>query len=108
VHANSDWACYLSQKSGTLNGLVNDQKIDLDSGVIKIINGLKSIKGQYSEILIKGPAGHSVMRLYLDNISKTLYSTAADEYVRVQDLQREGLSLIAAIKQVSEERYGSN
>lgn len=73
----------------------------------RLLESVKSVHGEYAEIMImaSGSSG-SISRLILDPFSLILYSTKAEEYSRVKDLQGQGLSLGDAIAQVAQERYG--
>jgi uncharacterized protein YoaH (UPF0181 family) len=54
--------------------------------------------------MIKGPKGFAVGRLFLDEFSKVLYSTKAEEFTAVQNLVSQGFSLKEAIRSVIRKR----
>jgi hypothetical protein len=57
-------------------------------------------EGKYSEVFIfnKSDGGFSINQLRLDPFSAMLYSTKADEFQAVQELQKHGLSIALAIQ----------
>ena len=67
----------------------------------RALRSLRTEQGKYAEIMIKGPKGFAVGRLILDEFSKILYSTKADEFAAVQDLVAQGLSLKEAIQTIA-------
>lgn len=67
---------------------------------------LQTRKGQYSEVMIRGNNGSSIVRLMLDPFSRILYSTQADEFSRVNNYVSQGKSMIEAISLVAHEKFG--
>jgi conjugal transfer ATP-binding protein TraC len=104
---NSDWLCMLSQKKESIALLKKSGKFVVDDHMQRLLESVKSVPGEYAEIMImaSGSSG-SISRLLLDPFSLVLYSTKAEEYSRVKDLQGQGLALGDAIAQVAKERYG--
>lgn len=99
---NADWMCLLSQKDESIELLKNTKRLMMDPSMERTLRSLRTEQGQYAEIMIKGPKGFAVGRLILDEFSKILYSTKADEFAAVQDLVTRGLSLKEAIQRVAE------
>jgi len=98
---NSDWMCLLSQKDESIEMLKNSKRLSMDPAMERTLRSLHTEQGKYAEIMIKGPKGFAVGRLFLDGFSKVLYSTKADEFAAVQSLVDQGLSLKEAIQQYS-------
>lgn len=98
---NSDWMCLLSQKGESIELLKNSKRLSMDPGMERTLRSLRTEQGKYAEIMIKGPKGFAVGRLILDEFSKILYSTRADEFTAVQDLVAQGLSLKEAIQTIA-------
>ena len=98
---NSDWMCLLSQKDESIELLKNSKRLSMDPSMERTLRSLHTEKGKYAEIMIKGPKGFAVGRLFLDDFSKVLYSTKADEFAAVQSLVDQGLSLKKAIQKIS-------
>lgn len=98
---NADWMCLLSQKDESIEFLKNSKRLMMDPVMERTLRSLRTEQGQYAEIMIKGPKGFAVGRLILDEFSKILYSTKADEFAAVQDLVTQGLSLKEAIQRIA-------
>ena len=98
---NSDWMCLLSQKDESIKLLKNSDRLVMDPCMERTLRSLRTEQGQYAEIMIKGPKGFAVGRLILDEFSKILYSTKAEEFSAVQTLVEQGWSLKDAILDVS-------
>lgn len=98
---NADWMCLLSQKDESIELLKNSKRLMMDPNMERTLRSLRTEQGKYAEIMIKGPKGFAVGRLILDEFSKILYSTKADEFAAVQDLVARGLSLKEAIHTIA-------
>lgn len=98
---NSDWMCLLSQKDESIEMLKNSKRLVMDPAMERTLRSLHTEQGKYAEIMIKGPKGFAVGRLFLDDFSKVLYSTKAEEFAAVQSLVNQGFSLKEAIRQCS-------
>lgn len=98
---NSDWMCLLSQKDESIELLKNSKRLVMDPGMERTLRSLRTEQGKYAEIMIKGPKGFAVGRLFLDEFSKVLYSTKAEEFASVQSLVEQGLSLKEAIQMIT-------
>ena len=101
---NADWMCLLSQKDESIELLKNSKRLSMDPAMERTLRSLRTEQGKYAEIMIKGPKGFAVGRLILDEFSKILYSTKADEFAAVQDLVAQGLSLKEAIQMIAGQR----
>lgn len=105
VLAQSDTLCLLSQKIESIEVLKKEGKFKISDHEAKLLESVRTIHGKYAEVMIKGAHGFNICRLYLDDFSKTLYSTA-DEYHKVMNLVNDhGLEMGQAVKMVSEEKY---
>lgn len=100
---NSDWLMAFAQKDSSISMLKKSGKLEMTEQTERQLRSLKLCKGQYSEALLQGPNGSSVVRIMLDPFSNILYSTNADEHAKVKDYQASGLSLDEAIEQVAKE-----
>ncbi|MBL0941401.1 MAG: type IV secretion system protein TraC [Alphaproteobacteria bacterium] len=101
---NSDWMCLLSQKKESIDQLKRTERIALDPLMESLLTSVKTRQGEYAEVMIYGPHGYAIGRLCLDPFSKILYSTKAEEYSAVQELQKQGLSLAEAVEKIAEEK----
>lgn len=101
---NSDWMCLLSQKKESIDQLKRTERIALDPLMESQLASVKTRQGQYAEVMIYGPHGYAIGRLCLDPFSKILYSTKAEEYSAVQELQKQGLTLAQAVEKIAGEK----
>ena len=72
----------------------------MDPAMERTLRSLHTEQGKYAEIMIKGPKGFAVGRLLLDDFSKVLYSTKAEEFAAVQELVSQGWSLKEALQKM--------
>ncbi|MBY0281875.1 MAG: type IV secretion system protein TraC [Alphaproteobacteria bacterium] len=98
---NSDWMCLLSQKDESIELLKSSKRLSMDPSMERTLRSLHTEQGKYAEIMIKGPKGFAVGRLFLDEFSKVLYSTKAEEFTAVQNLVSQGLSLKESIQMIA-------
>ncbi len=98
---NADWMCLLSQKDESIELLKNSKRLSMDPAMERTIRSLHTEQGKYAEIMIKGPKGFAVGRLFLDEFSQVLYSTKAEEFSAVQSLVAQGFSLKESIQMIA-------
>ena len=104
---NSDWMCFLAQKKGSIDALAESGKIQKDESLIRDLETVTTRHGEYSEVMICNADGqHAIARLVLDPFSQLLYSTKAEEYSRIKDLTKSGLTLVEAIQKMLKEQNG--
>ena len=95
---NSDWTCLLSSKKSSIALLVDSGKLKISEYQQRAMESVTTLQGEYSEVMIcDSNGGYSISRLVLDPFSQLLYSTKAQEYARLKDLQSKGLTLIESI-----------
>lgn len=95
---NSDWMCFLAQKKSSISRFAESGKIDMDDGKKYALETVSTRHGEYSEVMICDADGnYSIQRLILDPFSQLLYSTKAQEYVQIKELQQKGMSISQAI-----------
>jgi len=95
---NSDWQVLLAHKKEALDQLLAEKRIHIDPYSEKILRSLRTLQGQYAEMLIKGPDVNLLGRLILDPFSATLYSTKGSEFAAITQLRAKGMSLTQAIE----------
>lgn len=98
---NSDWMCLLSQKKESIDFLEKTNRLSLEPFMKELLKSVHTKQGQYAEVMIVGPHGYGIGRLFLDPFSKILYSTKAEEFERVQFYQTQGLSLEESVRRVA-------
>ncbi len=97
---NTDWIILLAQKKESIAQLEGTNRIVMDEYLKQTLTSLKMVDHQYSEALIYGPRGYAVGRLMLDPYSIALYSSKAEDFARIDDLTKRGLSLEDALEQI--------
>ena len=101
---NSDWNCFLSQKEESIAQLKNSSKILLDEVKEELMTSVKTVHGKYAEVLINGAEGYAVGKLLLDPFSSLLFSTKAEDYAAIKELQKSGKSISEAVEYLLNER----
>jgi len=71
-----------------------------------VLRSLRTVHGQYAEMLIRGPDVNLLGRLMLDPFSTTLYSTKGHEFAAITQLRAQGLSLTKAIETMAQQPKG--
>jgi len=100
--ANCDWVYFLPQDDKSIEHLKKDSK--MPEGKTLAIQNLKTIHGQYSEVLVCHGKSYSTHRLWLDPFSNILYSTQPTDFARIQEVRNQGKSLEQALEFIVEER----
>jgi conjugal transfer ATP-binding protein TraC len=101
---NSDWIFMLRQKPESIDELRTSKRISMDDGLERLLKSVTTVGGKYSEVMVYGPNIHSVGRLIVDEFSNLLYSTKAEEYQAIRNLQKQGHSIESAIDLLIQER----
>ncbi len=94
---NSDFTIALRQKNESMNTAVSKGYIDNSDGSVDIIKTLTTEKGKYSELVIKGPNGISLLRLVVDSFSQKLFSTTPSDVAFIKETRAQGVGLVDAI-----------
>lgn len=95
---NSDWLVMLAQKPETIERMAADKKLSVGPNILLQLKSLQSIRGQFSEMAIKGPLGWSFGRLVLDPFSLAVYSSKGATVERLRQLKSQGLKTVDALK----------
>jgi conjugal transfer ATP-binding protein TraC len=106
AYLNSDWSCFLPQKQSAIKELVKNSRISMSESMIKGLESLTKMDGEYSEIMISDADGnYSIARLMLDPFSQLLYSTSPQDYIRLKNLTDRGLAIEEAINTLLESKH---
>ncbi|MFC3058411.1 TraC family protein [Paenirhodobacter populi] len=100
---NSDWTVLLAQKAETIDRLVADKRLSVSPHIAGQLKSLQSVKGQFSEMGIKGPGGWFFGRLLLDPFSLAVYSSKGSTVEKLRRLKDQGYSTVEAIRILVEE-----
>ncbi len=108
VYDNSAFVCIMQQKNETIAALKNSGKFPMTAAEEEVLRSIKTQKGEYSEICIKGADGMAIGRLRLDSFSLLLFSTDADDVNDINVKLKQGMSTEEAIESVLQDRGVSN
>jgi len=97
---NSNWLILLGKDPESLNALKKENLIPMSEYKELALSSLRMESGKYSELFIyhKGSGSFSVNQLKLDPFSTMLYSTKAEEFQAVHELQIKGFKIDEAIE----------
>jgi conjugal transfer ATP-binding protein TraC len=94
---NADWMFLLRQKKESIDQLEKSDRLSMTDHMKKALRSVKTVKKQYSEIMIYGPGGWSIGRLVVDPFSEKLYSTESEEFEAIRAMMKNGKTLVEAI-----------
>ncbi|MPL92158.1 Protein TraC [bioreactor metagenome] len=100
---NSDWTVMLAQKQETVDRLVKDTRLSVSPHIQGQLKSLQSVKGQFSEMAVKGPEGWFFGRLLLDPFSLAIYSSKGSTVEKIRRLNNQGYTTAEAIRILVEE-----
>lgn len=96
IYANSTWKIIL-QQTGQGIKVMDDPENQKEFGhVMGLIKSVRTLKGKFSEALIKAEGISIVARLALDPYSGTLFSTESEDFAYISDKLSEGYSIDVA------------
>ncbi len=97
---NSNWLVMLGKDNDSINALKRDNLIPMDASKEAALSSLRMESGKYSELFLyhKSSGASTVAQLKLDPFSAALYSTKAEEFQAVQELQSQGMSIEDALE----------
>lgn len=99
---NSDWQFMLKQKEESIDQLKDDKKLSLSDWQMELIKTVKTRKGIYSDIFVKGNGVGTPVRLVVDPYSNLLYTTDPKDFQMIEDLKSSGCETHEAISKVLE------
>ena len=103
---NSAYKFILSQGSGALEAFVKQKPNFLNAYEQQLVSGfVKAETAKFSEFLLCAGDCRTAHRLFVDPISRILYSSKGPEVEAVKAYQAAGMSLFAALKQVATDRF---
>lgn len=94
---NSDWRCYLRQKSESLEAMKAKGQFSGDPALLHTLQSLRTEKDVFSEVLISGPGGNAVARCYMDPYNLLRASSNPSDFTELRRRREAGLSLHEAI-----------
>jgi conjugal transfer ATP-binding protein TraC len=107
IYENSDIKIILGQNPETIDQIKKSERLSMDGFTERLYKSLRKTD-DFSECVIKMPSGLSVHRIVLDPYSRILYSSKAEEFDAVNQLQAQGKSLKEAIEIVARKFHHEN
>lgn len=89
----------LGQDNSTVDMLEREGKLSLGSKYeYEMLKGIKTVKGQFSEIFLLSDSAKGIARLALDPYRLMMFSTDGDDKERIRKLKEHGLNTDMAIR----------
>lgn len=101
---NSDFVFLLAQKPESVEALEHSKRMVMDENMKRLLNGLRTEEGVYSEVYIHTPMGSGVGRLVVDPWSLVMFSNRPQENVPLDLKIAAGMSIPDAIDELLLER----
>jgi len=95
---NSDWTVFMAQKPETIDRLERNARLSIPEGFGARLKSLTSVKGQFSEMAIKGPGGWFFGRLLLDPFSLAVFSSKGSTVEKLNQRKAQGMTTVEALK----------
>jgi conjugal transfer ATP-binding protein TraC len=95
---NSDWLLMLGQKDESILQLKESNRLHLSPALEQALKSVKTVQGEYSELMITGPSVNAIGRLILDKFSLKLYSSKGKEFAQVEHFLQQGLNMTQALE----------
>ena len=108
ILSNVAYQIILKQDPDVIKRLVNEKKLNIAEGMVNYMKSVKTIKGKYSEILLRiGGKFGSVGRLFVDPYTFALFTTDGAKVQYLQDLmKKKSMSISESITQALKTNYG--
>ncbi len=100
---NSDYFFLLRQRPESIEALKKTQRLSLDPGLFELLRSIHTDLGNYSEIFAYTPDGITIGRLIVDRFTQLLYTTKADEFMRIKSYTDQGMAVRDAIYRVMQD-----
>ena len=103
---NSDYFFLLRQRAESIEALKKSQRLSLSEGLYDLLRSVHTDVGNYSEVFAYTPDGITIGRLIVERFTQLMYTTKAEEFMRIKFYQQQGQNLREAIFSViAEEQY---
>lgn len=100
IAENSAHLYLLKQNDETINQVLKESRLELPAFAVQLLRTLKTVPGEFSEILCKTPYGLGVGRLVVSDFCKQLYTTKAEEVQAIDDEMAKGYTFREAIERI--------
>ena len=104
--ANSDWMLFFTQKDSSIGALKDSDKILCDAVLERGLRSISAMRDVYSEAIIYGQSGWDIVRIILDPVSRTAFSSTGDDVAAINNFIAKGMSRAEAIIHHAETKEG--
>lgn len=101
---NAEWQFILYQKPESIEYAVNNRLIVADSTTVDMIRSVKSGPG-FSEVYVRNNVGSGLYRFITDKHSYYTYTSNPRDIAKLEQLQRNGMTLAQAIDKCAQDEY---
>jgi conjugal transfer ATP-binding protein TraC len=101
---NSAHMWLLGQKPESIRMVRKEGRLEMPDAAFQLLESVHTVPGEYSEILVRSPAGIGVGRLVVSEFNRLLYSTKAQDVAQRKALQDRGMTIEQAVNAMLEER----
>jgi len=106
IVTNSPWKLLMMQEPETIESLKKDKAYDATDSEFKLMKSVHTVKGQYSEILVRCEGQVEIVKLFVDRQRQLTYSTDPADRNAINNYLRKGFSRTQAIEQVYQDETG--
>lgn len=104
---NSPWKLLLAQEKEQIDKLEEMKAYDGTEQDFKLMKSVHTVKGYYSEILIRSGERSEIARLFVDGKTQLLYSTDADDRELLRKYKEAGYDIATATSMAYDEKLAS-
>lgn len=104
IFENSAHVMMLAQKKESLELARRSGKLALTEAEYRLMQTIRTVKGDFSEIFMRGPCGVGVGRLIVPKFNQLLYTTDAGEKAERKAYMDRGMSVVDAVKAMIRDR----
>jgi conjugal transfer ATP-binding protein TraC len=103
---NSPWKFMLAQEREAVDKLKEMKAYDGTEQDYDLMKSVHTVKGQYSEILVRYGESREVVKLFVDKQTQLVYSTDADDRTLVNSFKAKGFSIKDSLNMAHEHKNG--
>jgi len=100
---NSVWKFFMMQTATSRQALKKSGYFSFTPYEEELLDSVRTVKGEYSEVFLVSEMGSAKLRLVLDDFLKALFFTDAEVRRAIQELVNKGYTWTEAVKKVQEE-----
>jgi len=103
VLAQSQWKIVLSQDQAEITQLIKEEllgRFNADTFFQRMLRSVRTVKNDYSEMLVISAETYEVGRLYFDRFTTTLLDSESDTRTRIFELMEAGVDVVEAVNSV--------